>query len=172
MRVLSFIVNGDPVETGIRDSETLLEVLRDKLGLTGTKRGCDQGACGACTVLLDGRPVLSCLTLAASVEGREVTTVEGLAGPGGTLHPVQTAFHETGAVQCGFCTPGMLLASKALLDMNPHPSEHDIRQALSGNICRCTGYVKIVEAVGRAAAMLAEGAESGAGQVSSGETGA
>ena len=108
-------------KTGIRDSETLLEVLRDRLGLTGTKRGCDQGACGACTVLLDGRPVLSCLTLAASVEGREVTTVEGLAAPDGTLHPVQRAFHETGAVQCGFCTPGMLLVSKALLDAQSAP---------------------------------------------------
>jgi carbon-monoxide dehydrogenase small subunit len=151
MRLLRLILNGDQVETGIGDSETLLEVLRDRLGLTGTKRGCDQGACGACTVLLDGRPVLSCLTLAASVEGREVTTVEGLAAPDGTLHPVQRAFHETGAVQCGFCTPGMLLAAKALLDVNPHPSELEIRRALSGNICRCTGYVKIVEAVVRAA---------------------
>jgi aerobic carbon-monoxide dehydrogenase small subunit len=151
MRLLKLILNGDSVETGIGDSETLLEVLRDRLGLTGTKRGCDQGACGACTVLLDGRPVLSCLTLAASVEGREVTTVEGLAALDGTLHPVQRAFHETGAVQCGFCTPGMLLVAKALLDVNPHPSESEIRQALSGNVCRCTGYVKIVEAVGRAA---------------------
>jgi aerobic carbon-monoxide dehydrogenase small subunit len=156
MRLLKLILNGDTVETGIADSETLLEVLRERFGLTGTKRGCDQGACGACTVLLDGRPVLSCLTLAASVEGCEVTTVEGLVAPDGTLHPVQRAFHETGAVQCGFCTPGMVLASKALLDVNPCPSEQEIRQALSGNLCRCTGYVKIVEAVVRAAEMLTD----------------
>ena len=172
MRTFKLILNGDPVETGIGDSETLLEVLRDRLGLTGTKRGCDQGACGACTVLLDGRPVLSCLTLAASVEGREVITVEGLAAPDGTLHPVQKAFHETGAVQCGFCTPGMLLVAKALLEVNPHPSESEIRQALSGNICRCTGYVKIVEAVGRAAEAPAEGAEPRAGHAPPRETGA
>ena len=172
MRTFKLILNGDPVETGIGDSETLLEVLRDRLGLTGTKRGCDQGACGACTVLLDGRPVLSCLTLAASVEGREVITVEGLAAPDGTLHPVQKAFHETGAVQCGFCTPGMLLVAKALLEVNPHPSESEIRQALSGNICRCTGYVKIVEAVGRAAEAPAEGEEPRAVHAPPRETGA
>jgi carbon-monoxide dehydrogenase small subunit len=170
MRLLKLTLNGDPVETGIRDSETLLEVLRERLGLTGTKRGCDQGACGACTVLLDGNPVLSCLTLAASVEGREVTTVEGLAGPTGTLHPVQTAFHQTGAVQCGFCTPGMLLTAKALLDVNPHPSEPEIRQALAGNVCRCTGYVKIVEAVGRAAEALVADAGSRVRHVPPGET--
>ncbi len=151
MRTLKFILNGDEIEIGVHDRETLLEVLRHRLGMTGTKQGCDQGECGSCTVLLDGQPVLSCLTLALRVENRQVTTIEGLA-EGGKLHPIQTAFQEAGAVQCGFCTPGMVLTAKALLDRNPHPCREDIKEALAGNLCRCTGYKKIVEAVERAAA--------------------
>ncbi len=149
MKLLRLTVNGDPVELGVRDEETLLQVLRERLGLTGTKQGCDLGDCGSCTVLLDGEPVLSCLVLAATVEGRSVETIEGVAGADG-LHPVQEAFDEVGAVQCGFCTPGMVLASKALLEKDPRPSRSEIRRALSGNLCRCTGYVKIVDAVERA----------------------
>ncbi|MBN1548962.1 MAG: (2Fe-2S)-binding protein [Syntrophaceae bacterium] len=155
MKTLKFILNGDEIEVGVRDSETLLEVLRNRLGLTGTKQGCDQGECGSCTVLLDGLPVLSCLTLAIRVENHRVTTIEGLA-QGGKLHPVQTAFHEAGAIQCGFCTPGMVLTAKALLDRNPKAGRQEIKEALSGNLCRCTGYKKIMEAVARAAKALAE----------------
>jgi aerobic-type carbon monoxide dehydrogenase small subunit (CoxS/CutS family) len=155
MKTLKFTLNGDLTETGVLDGETLLEVLRNRLGLTGTKQGCDQGECGSCTVLLDGRPVLSCLTLAVCVQNRQVTTIEGLA-VGGKLHPVQTAFQEAGAIQCGFCTPGMVLTAKALLDQNPHPSREEIKEALSGNLCRCTGYKKIIGAVEGAAKALAE----------------
>jgi len=155
MRTLKFILNGDTIEIGVQDRETLLEVLRHRLGMTGTKQGCDQGECGSCTVLLDGQPVLSCLTLAVRVENRQVTTIEGLA-EGGNLHPIQTAFQEAGAVQCGFCTPGMVLTAKALLDRNPHPCRGEIKEALAGNLCRCTGYKKIVEAVERAAAKQME----------------
>lgn len=155
MRTLQFTLNGDLTETGVYDGETLLEVLRNRLGLTGTKQGCDQGECGSCTVLLDGQPVLSCLTLAIRVENRHVTTIEGLA-QGGKLHPVQTAFHEGGAIQCGFCTPGMVLTAKALLDGHPHPTREEIKEALAGNLCRCTGYKKIVEAVEHAADLLSE----------------
>jgi aerobic carbon-monoxide dehydrogenase small subunit len=158
MRTLKFTLNGDFTETGVRDGETLLEVLRNRLGLTGTKQGCDQGECGSCTVLLDGRPVLSCLTLAVCVQNRQVTTIEGLAA-GSKLHPVQRAFHQAGAIQCGFCTPGMVLTAKALLDQNPRPTREDIKEALSGNLCRCTGYKKIIEAVEGAAKALAEAAD-------------
>lgn len=126
--------------------ETLLEVLRSKLKVTGVKKGCGEGECGSCTVLLDGKPVVSCLLPAVKVAGRQVLTIEGLA-QGEDLHPIQEAFLEAGAVQCGFCTPGMILSSKALLDECPDPSREEIRQALSGNICRCTGYVQIQEAV-------------------------
>jgi len=150
MKVIRFTLNGDPIELGVRHEETLIQVLRERLGLTGTKQGCDLGDCGSCTVLLDGEPVLSCLILAADAEGHTVVTIEGLA-EGEELHPVQRAFHEAGAIQCGFCTPGMVLAAKALLDRNPTPTESEIRHALSGNLCRCTGYVKIVCAVQRAA---------------------
>jgi carbon-monoxide dehydrogenase small subunit len=124
-----------------------LELLRDKLELTGTKEGCGQGECGACTVLLDGLAVNACLFPVLEAEGREVTTIEGLAGPDGSLHPLQEAFINYGAVQCGFCTPGMILSAKALLDENPHPAEDDIRTALAGNFCRCTGYAQIIQAV-------------------------
>ena len=150
MIIVAMNVNGNRVEVGVGDEETLLETLRQRLGLTGTKQGCDLGDCGSCTVLLDGQPVLSCLTLAANAHGHEITTIEGLAH-GGELHPIQRAFHEAGAVQCGFCTPGMVLTAKALLDSHPHTDRDTIRTALSGNLCRCTGYVKIVNAVENAA---------------------
>ena len=155
MRVIRLTVNGDPVEVGVRDEETLLQVLRERLNLTGTKQGCDLGDCGSCTVLLDGEPVLSCLVLAATADGRAVDTIEGVA-KGDRLHPVQEAFNEAGAVQCGFCTPGMVLTSIALLERDPRPSRPEIRRALSGNLCRCTGYVKIVDAVERAASTYSE----------------
>lgn len=149
-RVLGFKVNGEPVEVSVEPHWTLLEVLREELDLTGTKEGCSEGVCGSCTVLVDGFPVRACLTLALEVRGKEVTTVEGLSGPDG-LDPLQQAFIEKGAVQCGFCTPGMLMAAKALLLENPTPTEQEIRRAISGNICRCTGYAKIVEAIKEAA---------------------
>ena len=152
-RVLSFTVNGDPVEIVCKDNMTLLDLLRDKLGLTGTKKGCEQGECGACTVLLDGLPVNSCCTLAVECEGREVVTIEGIA-QGDKLHPIQRQFIEKWAMQCGYCTPGMIMSAKALLDHNPHPTELEIREAIEGNLCRCTGYAKIVEAIQAAAAEM------------------
>src|SRR5438034_6069839 len=143
-------VNGEPVEVAFAPHKTLLEVLREDLGLTGTKHGCELGECGCCAVLVDGRPVLSCLALGVAVEGHEVATVEGMA-EGATLHPLQEAFAELGAAQCGYCTPGLLLASKSLLDDNPQPTRDEIREALAGNLCRCTGYTKILQAVELAA---------------------
>ena len=145
-RILQLHVNGETYEVLTEIHKTLLEVLREDLGLTGTKRGCDLGACGACTVLIDGKPHLSCLTLAADVQGKEVLTIEGLSQDG-DLHPLQEAFVKKGAIQCGFCTPGMILTAKAFLDEQPHPSEEEVKRAISGNLCRCTGYVKIVEAI-------------------------
>jgi carbon-monoxide dehydrogenase small subunit len=133
--------------------DRLLDVLRDKLGLTGTKEGCGTGECGACTVLVDGEPVNACLYLAVRAEGKTILTVEGLGDPN-ALHPLQQAFVDTAAVQCGFCAPGMLLTAKALLDKNPSPSEQQIREGIAGNLCRCTGYVKIVEAIQLAATVL------------------
>ncbi len=144
--IFSARVNGDPVDLVIRPRETLLEVLRDHLALTGTKEGCGEGVCGACTVLVDGLPRRACLTLALEVEGREIMSVEGLAG-GGALSREQAAFIEHGAIQCGFCAPGMLMASHELLTRQTSPSEDDIRRQISGHVCRCTGYAKIVEAV-------------------------
>jgi carbon-monoxide dehydrogenase small subunit len=153
---LTFNVNGEPyVLEHVPVNRTLLQVLRDDLGLTGTKEGCGEGDCGACTVLVDGKAVNSCLVLAAEVEGRDVLTVEGLA-KGGQLHPLQQAFVDEGAVQCGFCTPGMLMSAKALLDSNPSPNETEIRTALAGNLCRCTGYVRIVNAVQKAAEAMSK----------------
>ena len=143
-------VNGEPTEVRFAPHKTLLEVLREDLGLTGTKHGCELGECGTCTVLVDGEQQLSCLLLPVQVEGRAVTTVEGLArGP--ELDPLQVAFAELGAAQCGYCTPGMLLAARSLLDRNPKPTGEDIKEALAGNLCRCTGYLKIIEAVELAA---------------------
>jgi len=146
-------LNGEPVEVAFAPHKTLLEVLREDLGLTGTKHGCELGECGTCTVLLDGTPVLSCLALGLACAGRRVKTVEGMA-QGGKLHPLQEAFAELGAAQCGYCTPAFLLAAEALLSENPQPGREEIKQALSGNLCRCTGYIKIYEAVELAAARL------------------
>jgi carbon-monoxide dehydrogenase small subunit len=147
---LTLRVNGEETVVLVPVHKTLLEVLREDLGLTGTKHGCELGECGTCTVLVEGRPQLSCLLLPVQLEGREVTTVEGLGGQGG-LDPLQQAFAELSAAQCGYCTPGILLAARALLDENPLPSRDQIREALAGNLCRCTGYAKIVEAVELAA---------------------
>ena len=152
MRLLSLSLNGRPRTDAVEDHLLLLDYLRERLGLTGTKRGCDGGECGACTVLIDGRPRLACITLAAGCEGREVESIEALAeGPGGRMSALQRAFHERLGTQCGFCTPGMIMAAEALLRRNPQPAEADIRAALAGNLCRCTGYVKIIEAVQAAA---------------------
>jgi aerobic carbon-monoxide dehydrogenase small subunit len=158
--VLGFEVNGVPTEVLTEPHRSLLEVLRDSLELTGTKEGCGTGDCGACTVLLDGRPVTSCLVLAPEAEGRRVTTVEGVARQA-RLHPVQQAFVEQGGLQCGICTPGMIMSAVALLDRNPQPTEDEIRYAIAGNLCRCTGYDKIVRAVEVAAERLG-GAERAA----------
>jgi aerobic-type carbon monoxide dehydrogenase small subunit (CoxS/CutS family) len=145
-QILSLRLNGQNHEVYVPVHKTLLEVLREDLNLTGTKHGCELGECGTCTVLVDGEPILSCLALPVELQGREITTVEGLAhGP--ELHPLQRAFAELGAAQCGYCTPGILLTAKALLDRNPMPARYEIREALSGNLCRCTGYTKILEAV-------------------------
>lgn len=143
---IQFKVNDDLVSVEVEAHWTLLRVIRDELGLTGTKEGCGEGDCGACTVLMDDRAVNSCLIFAVDVDGRAITTIEGLT-QGDELHPLQKAFIEKGAVQCGFCTPGMILTAKALLDQNPHPTEEEIRFAIAGNLCRCTGYAKIVEAI-------------------------
>ena len=148
--IVDFILNGKNVSVDVEADEVLVDTLREKLMLTGTKKGCGTGDCGTCTVLLDGEAVRSCILLTAMVEGRKVTTIEGV-GSVGNLHPVQQAFIDASAVQCGFCTPGMVLTSIALLDKNPDPTEEEIRTALSGNLCRCTGYEKIVKAVRLAA---------------------
>ena len=150
---LRLTVNGEAVEAAFAPHKTLLEVLREDLGLTGTKHGCELGECGTCAVLIDGKPVLSCLVLGLECEGRAVETVEGMAGAKG-LHPLQKAFSDLGAAQCGYCTPGFLLTAKALLDENPKPKLDEIKEALAGNLCRCTGYVKIFEAVELAAAWM------------------
>jgi len=142
--------NGVSYRLKVKTSALLLDVLREGLGLKGTKRGCDQGQCGACTVLLDGRPVLSCILLAVQADGKKITTIEGMAGEG-KLHPLQDAFIAEGAAQCGFCTPGMILSAKALLDQNSNPADDEIRLAISGNLCRCTGYAKIIRAIKKAA---------------------
>jgi carbon-monoxide dehydrogenase small subunit len=155
-QILKTTVNSRAYEVAVSPKRTLAEFLRDDLGLTGVKLGCGEGECGACTILLDGRPVASCIVLALEAQGREVLTIEGLAD-GPELHPLQRAFVQEGAIQCGFCTPGMILSAKALLDRNPDPSEDEIRQALAGNLCRCTGYQKIVQAVKVAVRKLAEG---------------
>jgi carbon-monoxide dehydrogenase small subunit len=150
-RPLELNINAETHRVIAADQRTLLEVLREDLGLTGTKHGCDLGECGACTVLIDDLPVLSCLTLALQAAGRAITTIEGLAD-GNRPHPLQVEFAERGAAQCGYCTPGMLMASRALLDRVPDPTRDDIKHALAGNLCRCTGYTKILDAVQAAAA--------------------
>jgi len=148
--ILKMTVNGEPVEVAVDPTWTLLRVIREELGLTGTKEGCGIGDCGACTVLMEGKPVNSCLVLALQAEGKEVRTVEGL-GTEENLDPLQESFIKYGAVQCGFCTPGMLISARALLDKNPHPTTEEIKVAISGNLCRCTGYVKIIQAIQQAA---------------------
>ena len=154
-RELLITVNGDEHHLLVDTRRTLLDVIREDIGLTGTKNGCGAGECGACTVLLDGEPVNSCLVLAHEAAGRKVLTIEGLSS-GGVLHPIQQAFVAQGAIQCGFCTPGMVMTTKALLDRNPDPTREEILAGLRGNLCRCTGYVKIVEAVEVAKCLLAE----------------
>jgi aerobic-type carbon monoxide dehydrogenase small subunit (CoxS/CutS family) len=151
--VVALMVNGERRELLLPVHKTLLEVLREDMQLTGTKHGCELGECGTCTVLVDGRPELSCLVLPVQVEGKAITTIEGLAA-GATLHPLQQAFAELGAAQCGYCTPGILLSAKSLLETNATPSRDDIREALAGNLCRCTGYMKILEAVELAAGRM------------------
>jgi aerobic-type carbon monoxide dehydrogenase small subunit (CoxS/CutS family) len=148
-------LNGEPTDVSYAPYKTLLEVLREDLGHTGTKHGCELGECGACAVLLDGKPVLSCLVLGVECDGKSVQTVEGL-GSEGKLHPLQDAFADLGAAQCGYCTPAILVTAKALLDQNPHPSRDQIREALSGNLCRCTGYLQIFEAVEAAILKISE----------------
>jgi carbon-monoxide dehydrogenase small subunit len=152
-QLVALNVNGDSLELAIAPHHTLLEVLREDAGLTGTKHGCEQGECGLCTVLIDGLPQFSCLTLAIEAQGCEIRTVEGLAR-GGELHPLQQAYVETGASQCGYCSPGMLMSAFALLERNPTPTRGEIREALAGNLCRCTGYLAIIDAVDLAAARM------------------
>jgi carbon-monoxide dehydrogenase small subunit len=153
-KTVSFILNGESTEVEIEPHLTLLQLLRDGLGLTGTKEGCGMGECGACTVLLDGKTINSCIFPAMEVDGKSVTTIEGLTDAQGNLHPIQKAFIEYGAIQCGFCTPGMVLSAKALLDENPKPSEEEIRHHVAGNLCRCTGYLQIVQAIKAASGQL------------------
>jgi len=150
-QMLSFTLNGSVFDVIVAPTETLLDVLREKLGVTGPKRGCDDGDCGTCTVLIDGDPVRSCLTIALTVQGKSVLTVEGLSVDG-DMHPLQKAFHEHGAFQCGFCTPGMLMSAKALLNSNPNPSRDEIRIYMSGNLCRCGSYEEVVDAIQAVAA--------------------
>ena len=151
-----FKVNGGSYEVLITPNMTLSELLREQLGLTGTKTACGVGECGSCTVLVDGKPTLSCSTLAVAVQGKEILTIEGLSR-GTELHPLQLAFIDIGAIQCGFCTPGMTMMAKALLDENPNPTREEVKEGLGGNICRCTGYVKIIDAVMAAAETVSEG---------------
>lgn len=155
MYSLTMTLNGEPMTVEVEPSDLLVDVLRDKLGLTGTKIGCSEGECGACTVIMDGQAVLSCLLPAMKAHGREVVTIEGL-GRDGELHPLQQAFIEKGAVQCGYCIPGMIMSAKALLDENPQPDAEEIEEAIAGNLCRCTGYLQIVEAIEAAVASHSE----------------
>lgn len=154
-RIIELSVNGVPHEVAVEPHRTLVEVLREDLGLTGTKVGCGEGDCGACTVIVDGKAINACLMLVVQAQGREVTTIEGLAD-GEVLHPIQQAFVDRGAIQCGFCSPGMILSAKAYLDWNPNPTEEEVRDQIAGNLCRCTGYQKIVEAVLDASKRLQE----------------
>ena len=147
---MTFMVNGEEYSVQVDTRRTLLEVLRETLGLTGTKEMCNKGDCGGCTVIVDGKPILSCLTLAIEAQGKDIVTIEGLAN-GFKLHPIQQAFVDKGAIQCGFCTPGFIMSAKALLDRNPKPTEDEIKEAIGNHICRCTGYVQIVESIQAAA---------------------
>lgn len=152
---IQFKVNNKVYERAVRPSQTLLDVIREDLGLTGTKEGCGLGECGACTVIMNGKTVNSCLVLAAEADGKEITTIEGLAD-GDKLHPVQQAFLDEGGLQCGFCTPGMIMSAKALLDENPDPTDDEIRHGIAGNLCRCTGYTKIFQSIKTASKMIGE----------------
>jgi len=151
VKQIRLMVNGESHELSVPPWRTLLEVIREDLGLTGTKEGCSLGECGACTVIMDGRAVNSCLVLAAEADNKQITTIEGLAGSRGKLHPIQQAFVEHGGLQCGFCTPGMIMSAKALLDKTPTPTKEEIRRGIAGNLCRCTGYTKIIESIKAAA---------------------
>ena len=144
---ITFVFNGNPMKMMIEDHWTLLHFIREELGYTGTKEGCGSGECGACTVIVDGEAINACLYLAAEINGKELLTIEGLAAADGTLHPIQKSFVENGGIQCGFCSPGMIMSAKALLDNNPDASESDIKEAIAGNLCRCTGYVQIIDAI-------------------------
>ncbi len=160
-------VNGETHQVSVKPVETLLDVLREHLFFTGTKKGCDSGKCGVCTVLIDGKAIKSCLTLAVKAQGREITTIEGLAR-GEELHPLQQAFIDHNALQCGFCTPGMILAGKALLDENPNPTHQDVKNAITGNLCRCTGYTSIIDAI-LAAAQTSAGRDPASERVETSE---
>lgn len=149
-KIITLTVNDTAYEVAVTSWQTLLDVLRDELGLIGTKKGCDVGTCGVCTVIMEGKAVLSCLLLAIECEGHNITTIEGISSPD-SLHPIQTSFIENGAIQCGFCTPGIIMTSKALLDENPQPTDDQIKEALAGTFCRCTGHIKIMEAVKKVA---------------------
>ena len=153
-KIIDFTLNGREVSAEVESHKMLLQVLRDTFQLTGTKDGCGQGECGACTVLVDGKSINSCLYPAFEVEGKSVTTIEGLVGEGNKLHPIQEAFVENGGIQCGFCTPGMIMSAKALLDENPDPTDEELKKGISGNLCRCTGYVQIVDSIRKAAKSL------------------
>lgn len=155
-QLITLNINNQNYDVVVTPMELLVDVIRKTVGLTGTKKGCGQGDCGACTVLIDGKPELSCLKLAVASVGKKITTIEGIANEDGSLHPIQDAFLDHGAVQCGFCTPGMILSAKALVDRNPHPTQEEIKTAISGNTCRCTGYVKIIDAIESYANLVAE----------------
>lgn len=156
-QLISLEINGRVYDLAVSHRDLLVDVLRKKVGLTGTKKGCGMGDCGACTVLVEGRPVVSCLTLAVTCDGKKITTVEGLAYPDGKMHPLQEAFVNKGAIQCGFCTPGMLMSAQGLFNRNPKPSTFDIKHEMAGNICRCTGFKRIVMAVEAAAETMSGG---------------
>jgi len=156
---IEFTLNGNKIRMAVEDRWTLLDLLRDEMGLTGTKEGCGSGECGACTVIIDGAAINSCLYLAPEINGREVVTIEGLATADGTLHPLQESFVENGGIQCGYCSPGMIMSAKALLDENPNPDIDDIKHALAGNLCRCTGYTQIFESVQAVVEKDVEGVE-------------
>jgi len=155
-REISFVFNGSSMKMMVEDHWTLLHLIREVLGHTGTKEGCGSGECGACTVIVDGEAVNSCLYLAAEIDGKKLLTIEGLAAKDGTLHPIQRAFVENGGIQCGFCTPGMIMSAKALLDKNPAAGENEIKAAIAGNLCRCTGYVQIIESIKAASDQIAD----------------
>ena len=159
-QVIELNVNGMAYQVAASQEDLLIDVLRKSLGLTGTKKGCGEGDCCSCSVIIDGELVLSCITLAVACQGKEILTIEGIEGKDGSLHPIQQAYIDKGAVQCGFCTPGMIMATKALLDENPNPTRDEIKRGLSGNLCRCTGYTKIADAVEEAAKQLSHGAKN------------